>query len=81
MKNQDKEFHKIVCSYYNYQCQVCGKSFDYPMYFGEDGVNNFVCAHHRKSKASRPDLRNDKDNGVCVCFKCHERLHRGLCKV
>ena len=36
VKNQ-KEFHRIVCSRDNFQCQVCKKSFNYGYCFDDNG--------------------------------------------
>jgi len=77
----DKDWHEEVCKRDSYTCRVCKKVFIYPHYFDENGRNQYVCGHHRLTKASRPDLRLDIDNGVCLCFDCHEKVHRGNIKL
>lgn len=76
-----KEFHRIVCERDDYTCCVCKKSYNYPAYFNDKGVNQFVCGHHLKSKGSHKELELETDNGVCIDYHCHEKLHRGLVKL
>jgi predicted restriction endonuclease len=77
----DTEFQQYVCSRDNYQCQICKTSFNYGCHFNENGVNQYVVAHHILSKASRPDLRLETDNGVCLCDEDHKGVHNGTCKL
>lgn len=77
MNKADKQWHEAVVKKANYQCQKCMKSFNYPMYFDDKGRNQYVCGHHLKSKKAFPELRHDVSNGMCICFACHELLHRG----
>jgi hypothetical protein len=72
-----KEFHKIVCERDKYICQRCKKSFNYPCYFDDKGVNQYVGGHHELSRGSRPDLKLETDIGKCLCYPCHELVHRG----
>ncbi len=44
-------------------CQVCGT----------EGVN---IAHHIKSVKNHPSLRFELDNGVAVCYSCHNQIHK-----
>lgn len=75
-----KKWHKAVCERENYVCQGCNKDANFPYYFTEKGINHCVCGHHIKSQKSRPDLREDIDNGMCVCFECHGKIHAGILK-
>lgn len=71
-----KEWHKEVCK--NGRCEFCGIEFP----------ENMLAGHHVKTKGSRPDLKLDVDNGVCVCDTptflnentgCHNLIHnKGL---
>jgi len=72
-----KEFHRLVCERDGYICQVCKKSFNFPHYFDENGINQYVCGHHIETQGARIDLKLEVDNGRCVDFDCHEKLHRG----
>ena len=75
-----KEFHKEVCKRDNYTCQVCGTYYGYGYCFQGD-VNSYVCGHHRKSQASAPELRLETDNGVCIDYDCHHKVHNGEIKL
>lgn len=52
--------------------------------FERDGFTCLICkktggdlnAHHIKSWANYPDLRMEIDNGVTLCVKCHQELHK-----
>lgn len=44
-------------------CQLCG-------FVGGD-----LNSHHLNAWNSYPDQRYDMDNGVTLCFGCHERFH------
>ena len=63
----DKDFHMKVCARDNYRCRICFITFP----------ENEVCGHHIKSKGSHPELRLIIDNGICVCTKCHNKIHNG----
>jgi hypothetical protein len=39
--------------------------------------DNMLCAHHVRSRGSRPDLALDPNNCLCVCQRCHNRCHSG----
>lgn len=73
-----KQWHRAVCSRYGYICQGCKKDFSFDHYFNEDGVNQFVCGHHIKTQKANPELVYEESNGVCVCFDCHTKIHKGL---
>jgi len=75
-----QEFHKVVCERDKYICCVCGTDYSYSMYFNENGLNTYVCAHHHPhTQKARPDLKFDTDNGVCICESksCHTKAHKG----
>lgn len=71
------EWHRVVCERAGYVCYRCGISYNFSWCFNENGKNVYVCGDHIKTQGSRPDLRLETDNGRCVCFKCHEKRHRG----
>jgi len=60
-----KEWHRKVCK--EGYCKICGKMLP----------ENMLCGHHLKSKGSRPDLKFDVSNGICVCAQCHLKVHNG----
>lgn len=64
-----KTWHKEVCK--NGYCEVCGHIF----------APNMLCGHHKKRKGAHPELKLETDNGVCVCFFCHLKLHNGQKKL
>lgn len=79
-----REWHKKVCERDGYVCQLCGKDFSYSCYFNEKDRNQFVFGHHKLTQGSRPDLKYDVGNGVCVCNQpstangnvgCHNKIH------
>ncbi len=76
MKQNLKEWHKIVCSRANYKCQVCGKDYDYASAF-QGSVNQYVCGHHIKTRGAFPELALDVKNGICVDITCHNKIHTG----
>jgi len=76
VKNME-EWHRIVCSEANYQCQLCKKSFNYPCYFDENGKNQYTVGHHIRRRNVRPDLILETSNGCCLGKKCHDLLHAG----
>lgn len=47
----------------NYTCQKCGKR------------GGRLHAHHLKTWATHPELRNDVANGITLCVKCHHAAH------
>lgn len=73
----DKEWHKAVCERDDYTCTFCKKYYNFPMYFNEEGINQYVCGDHIKTKGSHPELRLDVSNGRCVCLECHNKRHDG----
>ena len=72
-----KKWHKAVCERDKYVCQICEKNFNYGHYFNDDGVNQYVCGHHVKRRGSHPELKQDVDNGQCICLDCHNKEHNG----
>jgi 5-methylcytosine-specific restriction endonuclease McrA len=72
-----KALHKEVCERDHYQCRVCKKSFNYNCHFDENGVNQYVCAHHLESRGAHPEKKFDPDNCITVCLDCHNKIHSG----
>ena len=69
-RGQDTEFckwRKAVFSKGDYTCQICGVR------------GKKLSGHHIKEWAKYPELRYDVNNGQCLCYKCHMKLH-GLTK-
>lgn len=64
-----KEWHAIVCK--NEKCEVCGMELP----------PNMLTGHHKKTRGSRPDLKLETNNGVCVCQQCHYKIHNGTIKL
>ena len=63
LRNQaDKLFKQIIISRYNYVCELCGGQWR-------------LTAHHFFYRSSAGHLRYCLDNGICLCAKCHARLH------
>lgn len=50
-----------------YTCQICG--------FHQKN-NRGVVSHHLNSYAAFPDQKHLVDNGVCLCFNCHDTFHK-----
>lgn len=48
----------------DHRCRRCGK---------RDEKNNH--AHHVAPRSRRPDLKLNLDNGITVCFDCHNWIH------
>lgn len=76
-KSEDDRFQREVCDRANYICQRCKKDFSYSHYFNAKGINQYVCAHHIKTKKAHPQLRFVLENGVCLCDDCHKLVHAG----
>lgn len=72
-----KQWHKAVCERDGYKCTSCKRDYSSEYYFQED-VNQYVCGHHVKSQKAHPELVEEVSNGVCVCFECHTKIHKGL---
>ena len=73
----DKNWHYLVCDHYDYECQVCHTFYNHQSYYDDNGVNQYLCGHHVKTKGSSPELRLRVDNGICVCLNCHNEIHKG----
>jgi 5-methylcytosine-specific restriction endonuclease McrA len=59
-----KSWRKSIFVRDEYICQMCGKKG------GE------LHSHHLKNYAEFPELRLDLDNGLTLCKKCHNLVHR-----
>lgn len=59
------EWAKKVKNRDNYTCQVC---------FDNRGGN--LVSHHLMSWKHYPELRQDLNNGVCLCVDCHKKFHK-----
>ncbi len=57
-------FVKVVLERDNYTCQSCGAK-------NGNGYTVQLEAHHKTPYGERPDLRYDTDNGITLCFDCH----------
>ncbi len=75
-----KALHKALYDEFDGVCAGCGGIFDETM----------VCAHHIRSRKSRPDLTLETENCILVCNTpskannmsgCHNRIHTGHFKV
>ena len=72
-----KEWHRLVCERDSYKCRVCNTSYNYPYFFNEKGINQYVCGHHDETQGAHPELRLETDIGVCVDLGCHNKIHNG----
>lgn len=54
----------------NYICEECGDSYE------------VMCAHHHppRSKISSKEEELNLDNGICLCYPCHAKKHKGTNK-
>lgn len=59
-----------VMSRDRFTCQECG-----------DDRGGNLHAHHIKPFATHPELRLDVSNGITLCERCHEALHRRLGRI
>jgi len=57
------QWRKDVFVKYNYICQICGIR------------GGKLSSHHIISWVDNVDLRYDLDNGLCLCYDCHMKLH------
>ncbi len=72
-----KELSRVVCERDKFICHVCKKDYSYPVYFNEKNVNQYVAAHHVKTKGAHPELKLETDICVTVCNlnQCHNKIH------
>lgn len=64
----NKEWSIAVKMRDEYLCQHCGIHISL---VGNQGLH----AHHILPKTLQPDLALDVDNGITLCFRCHEYVH------
>ena len=77
-KTDLQPFHDAVCERDAYICQTCTRDFSFPKYFDDrTGRNQYVCGHHLDSQGAHPESKLDPDVGECVCFECHNLIHKG----
>ena len=62
-RKADVEWKQAVRERYNYTCQRCGI------------YNLHIDCHHINTRARRPDLKHDVNNGVTLCRRCHSWVH------
>lgn len=56
-------WRKNVLRSHDYKCALCGATSN-------------LHTHHIKKFSDVPELARDKDNGICLCAKCHMGIHR-----
>lgn len=59
-----KDWRNSVYKKYEWTCQHCG-------YRGKN-----IVAHHIKLFSKYPELRFDVNNGIVVCRRCHQLIHK-----
>jgi transcription elongation factor Elf1 len=59
----DLAWQKAVRERDNYTCRRCGH------------YEKYIHTHHVATRAQRPDLKHDVDNGICLCNGCHSWVH------
>ena len=59
-----KHWRRKVFERDEYTCMHCGQ------------IGGILNAHHIKPFCLYPDLRFDVDNGITLCKKCHNKLHK-----
>lgn len=59
--------HQAVRKRSKNRCDICHLIFP----------DNMLCAHHVKSRGSRPDLALNPRYCLCVCGNCHNKCHSG----
>lgn len=69
-----KEWHRLVIERDNYTCYNCKRNFSAECYY-QNGVNQYLCGDHIKTKGAYPGLRLETDNGRAVCSPCHVKRH------
>lgn len=63
-----KEWRNHVLQRYGYTCAACGAK-------SGDGHRVLLHAHHIFNFADNKDKIYDKENGICLCDKCHRLFH------
>lgn len=59
----DKEWQRKIREQDNSTCRRCGRHDPY------------IHTHHVATRATRPDLKHDLTNGICLCGSCHSWVH------
>lgn len=63
LRNKASKMWKIlIIDRHGPNCELCGGNWR-------------ITAHHFFYKSSSGHLRYDLNNGICLCAKCHARLH------
>jgi len=66
-----RQWRKKVYERDNYICQSCGAK-------SGDGKKIYLNAHHLKSWSEYPELRYNIDNGITLCYSCHQKIHNNF---
>lgn len=65
-RSAEREWQKAVREKDDYTCQKCYKKEPY------------IHTHHIHTRGSRPDLKFEVSNGVCLCNSCHSWVHNNI---
>lgn len=63
-KKEYKLWRKAILERDNFKCQKCNTNI------GQ------LCSHHINNFSEFPELRYAIDNGIILCYKCHELFHQ-----
>lgn len=67
-----KRWREAVLRRDKYLCQICKR-------YGRTDADGLPVrgnvAHHIKTVEEHPELRLRVENGMCICEKCHNRIH------
>lgn len=66
-----KHWRKAVFERDNYTCQDCGDR-------SRDGHRIKIHPHHIKLLSEHPELAYDINNGLTLCYDCHQKRHPNL---
>ena len=62
-RREDHVWQKAIRDRDKCTCQRCGT------------YEKYIHTHHVATRARRPDLKHDVNNGVCLCGRCHGWVH------